>query len=77
MNTLHTIVPMFLGFGVFLFVVAAFIHMLVFGTLFGLIVRKIASASSQQDAQAAKHCDYCGATLSPGNGQCPGCGAKP
>lgn len=55
-------------------------HLILFGTVFGLVAKRIADATEQQrQTQAAelpKPCTYCGTTLLAHVEECPGCGAK-
>jgi hypothetical protein len=55
-------------------------HMILFGTVFGLIAKRVTDAAEHerqlQAAQLPQPCTYCGTTLLAHVEECPGCGAK-
>ena len=66
---------------IFVIVVAGMItHMIMFGTVFGLVVKRFAEVAEQQRealaAQQPEPCKYCGVVLRAEVEECPGCGAK-
>ncbi len=75
MDMLFTIVPVFIGIVFVLMIGGIIVHLLMFGTVFGLMAKRISDAAKEQAAMAAKPCNYCGATIPAAAPQCPSCGA--
>lgn len=72
-----------IGFIAFVFVsmiIGAIIHMILFGTIFGVAINRIKHQIEQQDqlamATAPISCTYCQTQIPANTEQCPGCGAK-
>jgi hypothetical protein len=77
---LFALMPIIFTVFIVLFAIAMIAHMVLFGTVFGVVAKRIADAAEhQQNLQAAQlpqPCTYCGTTLLAHVEECPGCGAK-
>ncbi len=75
-----TMIPGLMGLAFLLIVltivVGAMIHMVFFGTVLGLFVKRISDVAKEQAARAPRPCAYCAVTIPAGAEHCPGCGAK-
>jgi hypothetical protein len=75
---MFAIVPIIIGVIFVIVVVGMISHMVMFGTVFGLITKRIAEASEQQRQQIAAQqlvaCSYCGVTMPTEVTECPNCG---
>ena len=77
---LFALMPIMFTVIILLIAVSMIAHVVLFGTIFGVVVKRVADAAeqqlAQQDALAPRPCAYCGTTLLANLEKCPGCGAK-
>ena len=77
---LFALMPIIFTVIIVLIAVGMIAHMILFGTIFGVVVKRIADAAEQQRelqaAQEPRPCAYCGASLLANVAECPACGAK-
>ena len=77
---LFALAPIIFTVIIVLIAISMIAHIVLFGTIFGVVIKRVADAAEQQriqqDAQAPRPCAYCGTTLLANLEKCPGCGAK-
>lgn len=75
---MFAIFPIVFGVIFVIVIIGMISHMVLFGTVFGLAVKRISEAAEQQRLQQAAEqpipCGYCGVTIPAGVTECPNCG---